>query len=56
MPAVDSYDFESNWLNDERNLKDAAEIYATIIQANFGEDIVASGYGLPKDCSPDGIN
>ena len=55
-PAVDWYDFESDWLNDERNLKDAAEIYATIIQANLQEDILADGYGLPLDCSPDGIN
>ncbi len=40
MPAVDPYDFESDWLNDERNLKAAAEIHATIIQANLQEYIL----------------
>ncbi len=56
MPAVDTCDFESGLLNDERNLKDAAEMHATIIQANLQEHILADGYGLPGDCFPNVIN
>ncbi len=46
MPAVDPYDFESDWLNDERNLKAAAEIHATIIQANLQEYILEAVMNL----------
>ena len=38
------------------SLKGAAEVYATIIWANWHEKIHAGRYGLPEECSPEGIN
>ena len=32
-------------------LKDAAEIHAMVAAVNLEEDLLATGYGLPKDCS-----
>ncbi len=37
-------------------LADTAEIDATICWANFDETLYASDLGLPKECSPEGIN
>jgi hypothetical protein len=37
-------------------LKDAAENHAMIVAVNLEEDLLAIGYGLPKDCSSSGIN
>lgn len=37
------------------SLKDAAEMDATVAWANLDEDVLAIGYGFPKDCSPTGI-
>ena len=37
-------------------MADDAEIDATIAWANWEEEIYAAGYGLPKECSPEGIN
>ena len=53
--VVDLYDFESDRLEDDRDLKDAAEMHAFVLYANLVESVLAVGHGLPKDCSPDGI-
>lgn len=37
-------------------LEDAALSHATVVRVNFEEEIHAAGYGLPKECTPDGIN
>ena len=33
-----------------------SELWTTIVWANFREYVVGTPYGLPKDCSPEGIN
>ena len=37
-------------------LKDSAEMYATIAAINWEEEIYADRYGLPEECSSEGIN
>jgi len=37
------------------SLKDAAEMDATVVWANLEEDVLAIGYGFPRDCSPNSV-
>ena len=37
------------------NFTDAAECHATVVWANFEEEILAIDYGLPETCIPDEI-
>lgn len=37
-------------------MAEAAEIDTTIAWANWEEEIYTAGYGLPQECSPEGIN
>lgn len=54
-PAVDLHDFESDRLDDARDLGGSAEGHAFVLYANLGESILAIDHGLPRDCYPNGI-
>ena len=53
-PAVEPGVFENDLY--VKTVKDAAEVYAMITWTGLEGSTLAIGHGLPKDCSPDGIN
>ncbi len=42
--------------SNHHTLKAAAKSYADNLWINFEEEVYAVGHGLPKRCSPDGVN
>lgn len=52
-PAVEPGIFENFWY---KNIKDAAESHALVVSVNLEEEVLAIGYGLPKNCSTEVIN
>ena len=54
-PAVAPEDSESFEPTPRYGLEDAAESHAMVVAVNLEEDVLATGYGFPKDCSPDRV-
>ncbi len=55
IEALETPDVLHERSNPYRNPASAPRAWAENVWALFEEEVFASGYGLPKDCSPEGI-